>query len=195
MQLEKGKLYHIFNQGNNKQKVFFEPDNYTFFLQKLRIHVLPFADILAWCLMPNHFHLMVYVKDLEVEFLFENDEKKRKTFNKELGVMLRSYTNAFNKRYNKSGSLFRSRTKAECVNCNDKVALSFFKNSGVTLINISNPELEYPQVCFNYIHQNPTKAGLVRKDEDWDYSSAKDYVGLRKGTLVNKERAAEYVTF
>jgi len=61
MQFEAGNIYHIYNQGNNRQKIFFERENYLFFLKKIKTHVVPYADILAWCLMPNHFHLMAYV--------------------------------------------------------------------------------------------------------------------------------------
>ena len=49
--------------------------------------------------------------------------------------------------------------------------------------------------AFNYIHQNPTEARLTDKDEDWEFSSAKDYSGLRNGKLINKELAKEYVMF
>ncbi len=61
MDIQENKLYHIYNQGNNRQRIFFTTENYLFFLKKIKLHVLPYADILAWCLMPNHFHLMVYV--------------------------------------------------------------------------------------------------------------------------------------
>ena len=64
MNFESGNLYHIYNQGNNRQQLFFSRENYLFFLKKIKKHILPHADILAWCLMPNHFHLMVYVKDV-----------------------------------------------------------------------------------------------------------------------------------
>ncbi len=63
MYFESTCIYHIYNQGNNWQAIFFNRENYLFFIRKIRIHILPFADILAWCLMPNHFHLMVEVKD------------------------------------------------------------------------------------------------------------------------------------
>jgi len=61
MFFEEGNLYHIFNQGNNREKIFFSRDNYIFFLEKIKKYIIPHADIIAWCLMPNHFHLMVYV--------------------------------------------------------------------------------------------------------------------------------------
>jgi len=69
MDFDKGHLYHIYNQGNNQQMIFFNKENYLFFLKKIRIHVLPFADILAWCLMPNHFHLMGKVNQMEQEMM------------------------------------------------------------------------------------------------------------------------------
>ena len=65
MQFQDGHIYHVFNQGNNHQKVFFNRENYLFFLQKIRTHILPHADILAWCLMPNHFHLEIYVNQVQ----------------------------------------------------------------------------------------------------------------------------------
>jgi len=54
MQIEKGYIYHIYNQGNNKQKIFFEQENYLFFLRKIRTHILPYGDILAWCFTPSN---------------------------------------------------------------------------------------------------------------------------------------------
>jgi putative transposase len=69
MLFEEGHLYHIYNQGNNRQKIFFSRENYLFFLRKIREYMLPHADVLAWCLMPNHFHLMVYVRTVEIELL------------------------------------------------------------------------------------------------------------------------------
>ena len=48
MIFEQGNLYHIFNQGNNRQRIFFNRANYLFFLEKIKRHVLPFADMLAY---------------------------------------------------------------------------------------------------------------------------------------------------
>ena len=107
--------------------------------------------------------------------------------------MLRSYTRAINKQEKRTGALFRERTKAECVNCPDGIAPSFFTINGVTQINVEIPERQYPQICFNYIHNNPVKAGLVKNSVDWVFSSAADYAGLRDGDLVNKETALKYI--
>ncbi|MDD3490054.1 MAG: hypothetical protein PHR62_09250 [Paludibacter sp.] len=67
MELIKDNIYHIYNQGNNRQKIFYNRDNYLYFLQKMNDYLLPYCDVLAWCLMPNHFHWMVYVRETELE--------------------------------------------------------------------------------------------------------------------------------
>ncbi len=201
MQFDKGYIYHIYNQGNNKQKIFFNRENYLFFLRKIKAYILPYGDILAWCLMPNHFHLMVYVRELEVESAIWGatssctpNHTPKISLNHSLGIILSSYTKAINKQKNRSGSLFRKRTKAECVNCPKGISPSFVYELGITKLNITYPEKQYPQVCFNYIHQNPVKARLVKKETDWEFSSARDYAALREGELINKKVAGEYLS-
>lgn len=196
MQFEKDQLYHIFNQGNNRQKIFFDQENYLFFLKKIRTYVLPYADVFAWCLMPNHFHLMLLVGEVSVDVaLSDTDAVRQRTINDSIGIMLRSYTNAINKQQNRSGKLFREKTKAECISCTNEVTPSFYTSEGITRVNFENLENQYPQQCFNYIHQNPVKAGLVTDATDWEFSSAQEYAGLREGTLVNMKRAREYIDY
>lgn len=145
--------------------------------------------------MPNHFHLMVLINNEELHLSGSATLSRApttQTLNHSIGVMLASYTRAINKHQNKSGSLFRQKTKAECVNCFNGTTPNFINEVD---INISFLENEYPQVCFEYIHNNLLKAGLVKKSDDWEFSSAKDYAGLRDGTLVNKIIASEYIDF
>jgi len=106
--------------------------------------------------------------------------------------MLASYTRAINIQENRSGSLFRSETKAICLNEISGIAPSWFKTSGITYFNIGLPEKEYPLVCFNYIHQNPVNAGFVNSPEEWEFSSYADCVGLRDDKLINKTRIKEF---
>lgn len=192
MIFQTGYIYHIYNQGNNRRKIFLNNENYLFFLQKIKTYILPFADILAWCLMPNHFHLMVLVNEVEI-VISNNPESKKRSLNNSIAIMLRSYTHAFNNQHNYSGTLFRSKTKAECVNYSEGITPSFIMLNGITQINIKNPEVQYLQICFNYIHQNPVKAGLVARETGWEFSSARDYLGMRNGKLVNKKLAEEYL--
>jgi putative transposase len=107
--------------------------------------------------------------------------------------MLRSYTRAINKQESFSGKLFREATKAECLNPESGITPSFIKLNGITTVIQSEPEEQYPQICFNYIHNNPVKAKLVKDATSWEFSSAKDYAELRQGTLINKEKAKEFV--
>lgn len=196
MNLEEGYIYHIYNQGNNRQRIFFREENYLFFLRKIKTHISPYANILSWCLMPNHFHLMTLVKT--TERVTQSDplgNDKKLSLNQSIGKMLSSYTQAINKKENRTGSLFRNKTKAECVNCPNGITPSFITKQGITQITVNNPEKEYPQVCFNYIHQNPVKAKLVKHETEWQYSSAKDYAGVRNGKLIDKEVAREYVNW
>lgn len=197
MQFESGCLYHIYNQGNNRQKIFFERENYLYFLRKVRVYLLPFCDILAYCLMPNHFHFMVRVNKIEATIHpvtpSHRVNEKPQTLNNSIAILLRSYTRAINKQNGTTGSLFRQKTKSECVNPTNGVTPLFFNTNSGTIININNPEKQYQQVCFNYVHDNPLKAGLVKKNIDWEFSSASDYAGIRDGTLVNRDVAKEYV--
>jgi len=202
MIFEKDYLYHIYNQGNNKQKVFYTRENYIFFIKKIDKYILPYANILAWCLMPNHFHLMVLVKSVDSQGFTSSEALTKKgpnkvvrnrTFNDSIGILLRTYTRAINKQKGVTGSLFRKETKAECLNCFNGNKPIFIQNNA--LINNHLSEKQYPQICFNYIHQNPVKAKLVKNEVDWEFSSAMDYKGLRNGKLINKDIANKYVNF
>ena len=204
MQFATDHIYHIYNRGNNSQPIFFSGENDLFFLKKIRKYILPHADILAWCLMPNHFHLMVYVKAVEVsnnEQVTESHQltrkikshqlTKKRMLNDSISIMLRSYTRAIQNQNKFTGSLFQHRTKAICLTEIDGITPAWFESRYGTIINITDPEKEYPQVCFNYIHQNPVKSGLVKTPAEWEFSSYRDYVGLRDGKLINREKAAE----
>jgi putative transposase len=170
MQFEPNHIYHIYNRGNNSQKVFFNRENYLFFLQKIKKYITPFADILAWCLMPNHFHIMVYVNVVEID-IFNSEgftqsetltgnpietltkEKKQRTFNDSIGIILISYSRAIQKQQKITGSIFQKTTKANCLTDISGITPAWFQSQYGTIINIIDPEKEYPQVCFNYIHK------------------------------------------
>jgi len=99
--------------------------------------------------------------------------------NNAIAVLLRSYTQAINKQERRTGNLFQQKSKAKRLDI----------DSGYASLNKMNNN--YLQTCFHYIHQNPIKAGLVRKMENWEFSSFKDYLDQRKGALCNKELARD----
>ncbi len=206
MHFETGDIYHIYNQGNNRQRIFFERENYLFFLRKMREHLLPHVNILAYCLMPNHFHWMVEIVSTHTHTHTHthgvtqshpvsnhpvSNANKPRILNDSIAILLRSDTRAINKQQNRSGNLFREATKAECLTYTNGITPSFYNTEFGTRINAHYSEDEYLQICFNYIHQNPVKAGLVNKPEDWEFSSFKDCFGLRNGTLVDKKRCCK----
>jgi putative transposase len=144
-------FYHIYNRGVNRSPIFFQTENWYFFLRRMRQYFISTrADLLAYSLMPNHFHLLIQVKCSD--------------FGREvMQPLLVSYTKAINKRMNRAGPLFQGPFQARCL-----------KEDG-DLLNLSG-----------YIHLNPVTAGLVATPEQWEFSSYKDYLGLRQGGIVSQ---------
>ena len=168
-----GHIYHVYNQGNNREPIFYSRGDYILFLKKIRKAFSGNTDILAWCLMPNHFQVLIRIKEIYELAYIENDRsKKLNPINKNIGSALSSYTQNLNKKMDRTGSLFRKRTKAKSLS-------------------LLRAEDNYGINCYLYIHQNPVRAGLVRKLEDWEFSSFRDYAGLRKGNSCNKKLATE----
>ena len=204
MEFETDRIFHIYNRGNNSQQVFFNRENYLFFLNKIRKYISPYGNILAWCLMPNHFHLMLEVENLNLpvddsQALTQSQgltstETKVISLNNSIGILLRSYTRAIQKQEKKSGSLFQRHTKAVCLN-DPKLEPAYFNTAFGTVINRSISELEYPKVCYDYIHGNPLHHHLVENLCEWEFSSYPDYYCSRKGKMVNKNRAKELGLF
>jgi putative transposase len=182
MNFEPNHIYHIYNQGNNRQKIFFTRENYLFFLKKIGEHILPFADILAWCLMPNHFHLMVALSDRVSTFKVKNSPGHYQ-LNSAIAILLRSYTRAINIQQDRSGSLFRERTKA--------VWLGSIEGEKLKYRSSTNQAEEHLQTCFRYIHENPVEAGLAKQVNDWEFSSAPEISGICERSLVNRKLIEE----
>src|ERR1051325_3027252 len=60
-----GTFYHIYNRGNNRENIFLQERNYAYFLNLWWQHTRPIADTWAYCLLRNHFHAAVYIKNKE----------------------------------------------------------------------------------------------------------------------------------
>jgi len=161
-----GEYYHLYNRGNSKQKIFLDEADHNRFLKllflcnsKLNINfrnvidvtkdVLVFerretlVDIGAFCLMPNHFHLL----------LREKEDGNISLFMKKL---LTAYVMYFNKKYERTGSLFEGKFKSEHVG-----------------------EDNYLKYLFSYIHLNPIK--LI--DPKWRIEGIKDRLKAQKYIL------------
>ena len=168
-----GHYYHFYNRGNNRQTIFFERDNYLYFLKGIKRYLRDNATIIAYCLMPTHYHILARVKPptsetQTSEFLKNSEVWNAATTSAEISTALMrlsvSYTKAINKRFNRVGTLFQGQFKGKPV------------KSDKHLLNL----------CV-YIHANPVKDGLATQPEDWEFSNYLEWLQLREGTLVDRQ--------
>ncbi len=201
MRFEPQGVYHIFNQGNNRERIFFRPCNYDFFMEKIRRHIVPFADIVAFCLMPNHFHLLIRVKQGGCDQSAGYQAFKKNELHAELRQIAYASPNGVPDKLalkipaktrqqrlcHEIGIMLRSYTRA--INIQEKRSGSLFrkrtkaKTGYPNNIQFSRPSsgIEYLPFhgywsrCLNYILINPVTAGLVDRAIDWNYSSALNF--------------------
>lgn len=162
MHLEANRIYHIYNQGNRKQSVFFKHEHYLRFLVLVRRYISSNCTILAYCLMPNHYHFLI-----ETNIKSIAPKKVGNIVSTELSngfrMLQSSFAQIINVERNETGSLFKQKAQAKLVDESDELL----------------------STVFNYIHQNPVKAGLANELSDWENSSYRDFAGIRKGTIPN----------
>jgi|SRR5690554_5197783 len=93
------QFYHVYNRGNNGENIFLEERNYLYFLRLTQKHVLPIAEIYAYCLLKNHFHILLKTKSI----------LKENKISQGISNLFNSYAKAINKTYGRAGSLFQTR--------------------------------------------------------------------------------------
>ncbi len=140
-----GLYYHIYNRGNNRQSVFFQPGNYLYFLRNVKKYIAPLAKVVVYCLMPTHYHILLRMQTSE---FFKYSEVFSGQISNAMMRLSVSYTKAINKRFERVDSLFQGQFQAEPIK-----AYSHLLN-----------------LCV-FIHANPVKDGLVALPEDWIYSN------------------------
>ncbi len=92
--LEKGHTYHIYNRGINGDDIFQHEDNYYYFLKLLEKHLANHIMLYAYCLMRNHYHLIVKI------------DSETKVVTQKFSNFFNAYAKGYNKAYNRTGSLF-----------------------------------------------------------------------------------------
>lgn len=165
------QYYHLYNRGNNRQKIFFERDNYLYFLQGIKKYIVPHAEILAYCLMPTHYHILIRIKTAPLTSTSTTSHQhipESTAFSHAMQNFTISYTKAINKRFERVGALFQGQFHGKPVTAENHLL----------------------QLCI-YIHANPVKDNLVTSPTDWEYSNYLDYMNQRQGTLVCKEFITE----
>jgi len=162
--LQPGVYYHIFNRGNNRENLFNENQNYLYFLQLYSSHIHPIADTFAYCLLPNHFHFLLRIKTTEEISISKSKNQHEFRPSQNFSNFFNGYTKAFNKIYQRSGSLFQDR----------------FGRIPIT------SETHFIQLVF-YIHFNPQKHGLVNDFRKWTWSSYQALCGNQPSKLARDE--------
>ena len=144
-----GMPHHVIQRGNRRQQTFFNDDDYRFYQTLMsewcKIHDV---EIWAYCLMPNHIHLIAV-------------PKKSDGLRLAIGEAHRRYTRRINFREGWRGHLWQGRFS------------SFIMDE------------KYLLACTRYIELNPVNAGLVKKPEDWPWSSASAHIKGENDVLVN----------
>ncbi|GMQ27855.1 transposase [Algoriphagus confluentis] len=162
--MEPGQSYHIYNHANGSENIFREEKNYRFFLEHYTKHLDKVLDTYAYCLMPNHFHLMVGVKEETLlRKTFPKFQTLEKLVSKQFSNFFSAYTQAFNKAYQRRGSLF----------------MKNFKRLPIL------DEHQW-QETFLYVHLNPVKHGFTEKLENWKWSSWHGYENQNKTSKLNR---------
>lgn len=162
--MEFNTFYHVYNHANGIEDLFKEEQNYYFFIDKIKTYLFPISKIYAYCLMPNHFHLLLKTRDNErVEILpkYDNYEKPALYLSKQFSNCFNSYAQSYNKRYLRRGSLFEKSFKYKAIQ-----------------------DDHYLNHLFAYIHANPINHGFCANYEEWKFSSYLDIVAKDK-LLVN----------
>jgi putative transposase len=97
-------MYHVMLRGINKQRIFHEPVDYQCFLDALRAYrdICGF-QLYAWCLMPNHVHLLI------------GESSQGETISQIMKRIGAKYVYWYNLRYERVGPLFQDRFKSEAV--------------------------------------------------------------------------------
>lgn len=168
-----GTFYHIYNRGNNRENIFSQKRNYAYFLELWWKYISPIAETWAYCLLKNHFHSLVYIKDRAIDlsglkgsFIDPNVcvdkgamvsdtrgdltglKNKRKEPSQHFSNFFNAYARGVNLAVQRSGALFERPFKRIPV-----------KNTA------------YLMQLVIYIHQNPQKHHFTEDFRTWNYSS------------------------
>jgi putative transposase len=152
---KEGNFYHVYNRSVDRKPMFMNDGNYEFFLIKYDQYLSSVIDTYAYCLLGNHFHLLMRVRDLTL-FRKQDLATLQKLSNlsahdiisHQFRKFFQSYAMAFNKQQGRIGTLFQTPFKRALVN-NDQY---------------------FTQLVY-YIHSNPQSHGLVSDFKEWKWSS------------------------
>src|SRR4051812_14222067 len=109
MNFSHGNIYHIYNRGNDRRPIFFKRENYMYFLQKVEKYIRPYSDILAWVLMPNHFHFLIHANEKTCRVV-RRHPVVIDACTEGIRILLSTYSKAIQKQESMTGNLFQQNT-------------------------------------------------------------------------------------
>ena len=153
-----GIPHHVTQRGNRRQQTFFSVDDYQSYLELMSEWCRKYeVEIWAYCLMPNHVHLIAV-------------PETKDGLNLAIGEAHRRYTRRINFREGWRGHLWQGRFSSFIM------------------------EERYLLACARYVELNPVRAGLVKKPEDWGWSSARAHMKGKDDILVQAKPLLDIVT-
>jgi putative transposase len=163
--LQTGVIYHIYNRGVNSETIFREKRNYTYFINLYARHIQPVADTYAFCLLPNHFHLLIEVKQVKAGL---SNPPGPRSASQAFSNLFNAYAKSINIAYQRTGPVFERPFKR-----------------------IPVKDSPYFLRLLIYIHQNPQRHGLINDFRDWPYSSYGVMTG-NQPTFISRDVVREW---
>jgi REP element-mobilizing transposase RayT len=177
-------FYHVFNRTNNSDLLFREPNNRLYFIKLMREKLEGFVNIYAFSLLSNHFHLSISIPNKEafdekVNSVMKQNKTKamqeylnghcleHKLIANQFSGLFNSYSQAFNKKYNRHGNLFNRPFKRAILKSENDFGLNIY-----------------------YIHHNARKHGLVNDFKEHRWNSYYDLINsddtfLKRDFVIN----------
>ncbi len=163
--LERGNYYHLFTRGINSENIFKREENYTYFLNKWIQNVTPVADTLAYCLLKNHFHFLIQIKEAEYKIIGKDGIEYVADPTKQLSHMLNGYAQGFNKVYKRTGGLFENPFRRKLID-----------------------NQVYMREVIAYIHFNPQHHDFINDFKIYEHSSYQKIISTSP-SFINKDEA------
>ncbi|GLR18551.1 hypothetical protein [Portibacter lacus] len=177
---QEGDYYHLYNKVVGNELLFKPKQDYDRFLSRFRKYMCPYMKGYSYCLMPNHFHFLIRVLEINlVQIESEQTSCSRELINgqvslnkfleSQLSRMLSGYTLSFNKRYKRMGQLFKQGTKRVLIKSHTRLS---------------------QLLC--YVHHNPIHHGITNNYRYWQFCSYNAYAN-EVNTQIAKNEMLEFL--
>jgi len=167
-----GKKYHLQSRAVGSENLFREPMNYELFLTRFDKYISAIADTYCYCLLPNHFHVLIRIKEELTLRKYFKELRHRKYSAENIPAMimqqfsnlLNSYSKSYNIKYERKGALFIDYLRREEIKTDNQLAATIF-----------------------YIHKNPVHHGYSKGIDQWKWSSFNTILSTNPTKLIRME--------